>query len=837
MNGISRVMQVTRRVTSDIASFAISTAWVIPVLLSLSFSCVLIERKWGLFSESFLTKASLKLTHIPVFLVFACLIDLTLIYFFWILWILIGRRLRFSSKTISLSFIIVACTVVGVINIAHYNVIAYLGDVTRINNALNVGGGLGGALPYLMNVLPTIVVYGLVIPLVGLTGYTLLRRLTKRFPLLPPVTLRKQLLTLGICLCGFLSIEVFLTLAPASHPVVANLRRTCLYRIEHPLTRFLTDFDGDGYGLLDNPPDFAPFDSTRHPFALETPGNGIDANGIGGVLPRYDPPESLSTIGTVNSKPDIILIMACTLRYDAVFGGDIGSSAMPQLCELSKHGFSTNRAYSHTGFTTSSMQATLCGRLTSPRRSLIHDFKDANYQVGVFSTHDDSFGDSRRICALDQADRYFDASMDRESRVTASASPSSILVSGQRIIKEATGFLESSKTDRPLFLFAFFASTHYPYTHDSPRNLIPHTRLAASELRAGSREQIVELYRNAAANLDRQISDLIEQVNKHRRGSKPVIIVLGDHGESLFDDGMLGHGLKINDVQTRVPLIIANGWGTVPVPFGQSDLRGYLLQLLSLPRPKQPVVIARLAERPVFQYTGTLSRPQEIGEVTPHRRTMVNLEEHTVQSLQGKPRLLSDQVHDDWALDLIHRWECFSLLAGNRVPDLVPQSLPSNQIELEKLGRQWCQSNSWFQRESGIKILSQFNNHENVEILKKLLHDAQASTADEFNLNTASPEMLNHYNQFVHGVQELAGNTLNGFGVQVTPVMNHKLNVSRQYDSRVLPEPFLENSTVQGAQTADWAGGIMALIALAVLLRCGMIQFRKLCAIIPSTSG
>lgn len=818
------ISQVLRKVSMSTATLVLAKPWVIPVLLSLTFSCVLIERKWGLFSESFLTKAALKLIHIPVFLLFATLIDLTLIYFVYLLWCLAGRFIRMSTRTTSLSFIIVVSTIVGVINIAHYNVIAYLGDVTRINTALNVGGGMGGALPYLMNVLPAILVYGLVIPLVGLTGYTLLRQSVKRVPEMSPVSLRKQLSFFGLCIILFLCIEVFITLSPASHPVVANLRRTCLYRIEHPLTRFLTDFDCDGYGMLDNPPDFAPFDSTRHPYALETPGNGIDANGIGGDLPRYEIPELISQLSSVNAQPDIILIMACTLRYDAVFGGDLGSSSMPNLQKLAKNGFSTNRAYSHSGFTTTSMQATLCGGITTPRRSIIQDLKDAHYQVGAFSAHDDSFGNSRHLCALDKSDRYFDASMDRDSRVTASAASSSILVSGKRIIQEATGFLESSKADQPMFLFVFFANTHYPYTHDSPQDIIPHRKLSPNEIRASSRDQIVELYRNAAANLDQQISNLLEQVNRCRQRSKPVVIVLGDHGESLFDDGMLGHGLKMNEVQTRVPLIILNGWGTVPVPFGQSDLRAYLLQLLNIPRPNHPVVTARLAERPVFQYTGSLTQPQEIGAVSLQGRTVVNVEEGTVLHPRGKTFFLRDVSPDALTLDLIHRWECFCLLSKRYNPELADNPLLVSKEKLEQLGRKWCLSGSWHQKEAGIAILHQFNTSENIEILKSMVQPIQDTTDDEYRLNTANQDMLKQYLLYVNGVQDKAWKILQEFGIHVSQPSYLHLHNHQEHEPDTVAELNQNEILVHAGKITDWVGFCAVVFALVVLLWYGKIM-------------
>ena len=32
--------------------------------------------------------------------------------------------------------------------------------------------------------------------------------------------------------------------------------------------------------------------------------------------------------------------------------------------------------------------------------------------------------------------------------------------------------------------------------------------------------------------------------------------IRADHGESLFDEGLLGHGYALNDMQTRIPVVM-----------------------------------------------------------------------------------------------------------------------------------------------------------------------------------------------------------------------------------------------------------------------------------------
>ena len=61
---------------------------------------------------------------------------------------------------------------------------------------------------------------------------------------------------------------------------------------------------------------------------------------------------------------------------------------------------------------------------------------------------------------------------------------------------------------------------------------------------------------NTTSNVDRAIGDMLERVRK-ALGREPGVIVLSDHGESLFDEGFLGHGYTLNDAQTRIPLVVS----------------------------------------------------------------------------------------------------------------------------------------------------------------------------------------------------------------------------------------------------------------------------------------
>src|SRR5262249_22950471 len=147
------------------------------------------------------------------------------------------------------------------------------------------------------------------------------------------------------------------------------------------------------------------------------------------------------------------------------------------------------------------------------------------------------------------------------------------------------------------------------------------TPLPPSQIAPNRRDDMYATYLNTAANVDRAIGQLLLDVEQsvHQR---PAVIVLSDHGESLFDEGVLGHGFALEESQTRIPLVVSNLPARIALPFGQVDLRDEIADALSGmtgPPEMRPAVDSRRHGR-VFQYIGTLDKPAEIGIRTSDER-------------------------------------------------------------------------------------------------------------------------------------------------------------------------------------------------------------------------
>ena len=169
---------------------------------------------------------------------------------------------------------------------------------------------------------------------------------------------------------------------------------------------------------------------------------------------------------------------------------------------------------------------------------------------------------------IDQGfDTYFD---DFELRSKSSLSLSGIERPASEVADAALAWLDEATASR-FFAWVHFYDPHSPYKPPEPW---------AS--RYSDRPYVGEI-----AYVDAQVGRLLGWLDRNDRVSDTVVMVMGDHGESLGEHGESGHGFFVYEGATRVPFIVRTPFDSmqgrrVATPVRSVDVLPTALDLLGV---------------------------------------------------------------------------------------------------------------------------------------------------------------------------------------------------------------------------------------------------------------
>jgi len=584
--------------------WAIAFAFVVTLVLELG----LVERKSEIFGGGFgqskvidragewaLFAPALLVTHAA--LILTCYLILRALH-----------RRRAGTGLFYLNFLFLTVVGISALLVAKFQALAYFSDAMGFELIRSLGGG--SLFTAALYVLDEATLLGLA-ALGALLAYYVCYRLVKRW--LPewragPDPLRwRHLLALLL-----LAVPLALAAGWRADARYGLARFTAFSAINLGL-HTLTDVDRDGYSWFTAQRDQFPFDPERHPLALDIPGNGVDEDGFGGDFRFVAAPEEAPALRLPANPKHLVVIVLESFRGDAIGRTVAGRAVTPNLNRLARDGTWVREAYSHVGFTTESGMSIFGGALR-PRRggpSLFRDLKAAGYRIGVFSAAPEDFGGiSETVGMRANADLYVDADLLKAERAHESASLGSLALDGRIVLRELDRhFRSAADWARPTFLYVNIQEAHFPYSHPDMPRFLPGRLAKRSEIKAANRARVERTYWNAAAYSDWLVGQVVARLKAQGVYDRTLILITGDHGEALFEEGFLGHGHVINRAQTQVPLILSDPGLRVAGPVGLADYRGIVLRGLSGDSPPPP------PRASVFQHIGTLDSPGVVGIV------------------------------------------------------------------------------------------------------------------------------------------------------------------------------------------------------------------------------
>ncbi|WP_339688984.1 sulfatase-like hydrolase/transferase [uncultured Parasphingorhabdus sp.] len=566
----------------------------------------LADRKYGLFTGGFgQSQANDTFTERAIFLVGYISSMAMLVIGTW--WIIV-RLFRSKRSWPPLFFL---ATIVGgtyiLLLALTFQLHQYFSDTMSFALMANLGGGsLTDALLFASNE----IFLGIAALIFGLLAYIyIFRLLSRKFPVRANEPQWRAQGRLFIALFGS-TLLLAIAVPSASADVQNGLNRTLARGLFTQGANKLTDFDNDGYGWISSMPDRHPFNSARYPLALDIPGNGIDEDGYGGDL-QLAPMAPQPPVTLISGKrPHLVLIVMESARYDVIGKRINGKPVAPNLEAIAKSGSLISPAFSHVGFTTASLKSLFGGALQPAKGSpsLFRELKSSGYEIAVFSGQPEDFGDiSKTVGMRDNADIFFDGDRLKHLRAFSNGAQGSILIDEIHLLKAfADEYQQPSKWKQPQFLYFNFQSPHFPYFHEGMPLGLTDRPLPRSEINAGNREQLQQTYWNAVQYSDQQLDELVSRLKRDGVWDDSVVVVTGDHGEDLFEEGFLGHGHNIN-IRQNGTFLVTNRLGVAANgPIGMSDYRAIILSLLKDEKPDIPA-------KPVLMTVGDLERPTQIG--------------------------------------------------------------------------------------------------------------------------------------------------------------------------------------------------------------------------------
>ncbi len=298
---------------------------------------------------------------------------------------------------------------------------------------------------------------------------------------------------------------------------------------------------------------------------------------------------------------NVLLITLDTTRADRLGCYGYSLARTPVLDRLAREGVVFERAYAPVPLTLPSHASMLTG-LYPPEHGLRNNGKAAlplglptlatelqaaGYETGAFVAAfvlDRKFGLQRGFARYDADLSLSDPSLHGHHQYR----------DGSLVIDAALRWLRPrSRSGKPFFCWVHLFDPHFPYL---PR-----------EDRFGN-EFADRPYDAELAYVDEQLDRLISTLEESGALDDTVIVVVGDHGESLGEHGELTHSMTVYDATLRVPLLVVS-----PKEGRPGHRVAEPVSLVDL----TPTLLDQLGQKPIAKASGRSLRSALRGETLP----------------------------------------------------------------------------------------------------------------------------------------------------------------------------------------------------------------------------
>ncbi|KAA1260776.1 Sulfatase [Rubripirellula obstinata] len=267
-------------------------------------------------------------------------------------------------------------------------------------------------------------------------------------------------------------------------------------------------------------------------------------------------------------RPNVVLLILESFRYDCV-----DPQLMPKLARRSQSGWVATRHLSGSNCSPQGSFALLYGQYAMCYDAVLNQqhepvlcqlWRKSGYQTQLAAS-----------CVFDyrRMDEMFSPNTFDQFHQSAAASKD-WPQTDMETLKIITDSLQSSDP-APKLAVGYLMSTHYDYQYPTDYEAISVPDELSAE--AGetvynetdrqipegiSRKILLSRYQKSLRFMDDALDIFLESIDL----SETIVVITGDHGESLYDDGVLSHGSRLSKIQTHTPMVILGK----NVPVGES---------------------------------------------------------------------------------------------------------------------------------------------------------------------------------------------------------------------------------------------------------------------------
>lgn len=293
--------------------------------------------------------------------------------------------------------------------------------------------------------------------------------------------------------------------------------------------------------------------------------------------------------------PDLLLITLDTMRADAIGAYGQAPTPTPTLDRLAANGLLVEESMAITPLTLPSHCSMLTG--VSPAAHGVRQNLGASLPASADTVaerlhgagwHTAAFVGAVVVDSVFGLDQGFDTYVDGFDLTARGEAGGSIArYPADQVVASAVSWIRGLADPRPAFVWVHLYDAHLPLSPPSPE-----------------REAFADPYLAAVAFEDAQIAALIDEMTA-ARGHPPVVLLVGDHGESRGDHGELQHGLFVYRSTMRVPMILSGPGvpiGRIAGPRSGVDVAPTLLALAGVAAPADLDGASLLGDGPPVVY-------------------------------------------------------------------------------------------------------------------------------------------------------------------------------------------------------------------------------------------